>query len=308
MTRALVTGGAGFIGSHIVEKLVRKGWEVAVLDDLSSGSVGNIGAFLESVEFIEGSITDAGTVRKLMDGVDYVFHEAAVVSVVAALENPEKARLVNVGGTRNVLGAALDAGVKRVVFASSATVYGDADPPLKEDFRPSPLSFYGETKVEGEQLMNEYAGKGLETVSLRYFNVYGPRQEPSSPYSGVITKFIDRMAAGKPPLILGDGNQTRDFVYVGDVADANVLAAEGKEAAGRAFNIGTGLPVTINQLEGLLSEIIGFDGEPEYAEKREGDIYDSYADVSRAEKLLGFKAAVATEDGLRKTVEWQGSL
>ncbi|NYZ76811.1 SDR family NAD(P)-dependent oxidoreductase, partial [Candidatus Micrarchaeota archaeon] len=194
--RALVTGGAGFIGSHIAERLVRKGWEIAVLDDLSSGSAGNMAAFLESIEFIEGSITDAKAVKKAVAGADYVFHEAALVSVVESISNPEKTHRINAEGTKNVLDASLNAGVKRVLFASSAAIYGDAEPPITEGFAMKPLSPYGESKVEGEKLMKEFNRKGLETVCLRYFNAYGPRQDPNSQYSGVITRFIGKMLNG----------------------------------------------------------------------------------------------------------------
>lgn len=306
--KALVTGGAGFIGSHISEQLVEKGWEVTILDDISSGRQENIKHFSDKVEFINGSITDRETVKKAVSGADYVFHEAALVSVVESISNPEKAYEINVDGTRNVLEAALDAKVKRVVFASSAAVYGDANPPVKEDFEPKPLSPYGDSKIEGEKLMKEFKEKGLETVSLRYFNVYGPRQDPKSQYSGVITRFINKMLAGETPTIYGDGNQTRDFIYVGDVVNANLMAAEKEGIAGEVLNIATGIPLTVNQLEGLLSELTDYNGEPEHAEKREGEIYDSYADVSKALKLLCFKASTPLEAGLRKTIEWQKSI
>ncbi len=305
--KALITGGAGFIGSHLVEKLVGKGWTVRVLDDLSNGRTANLDSTSGKFEFLEGSITDKSVVEKAVSGIDCIFHEAALVSVAESVTNPEKTREVNVEGTRNILEAALASGVSRVVFASSAAVYGDANPPIPEDAALNPLSPYGESKAEGEKLMKEFSGKGLETVMLRYFNVYGPRQDPKSPYSGVITRFINKMLAGENPAIYGDGNQTRDFIYVEDVMEANVLAAEKSGISGESFNIGTGLPVTVNQLEGLLSELTDYGGEPEYAEKREGDIYDSYADVSKAEKILGFKASVPFEEGLRKTIEWQKS-
>jgi len=306
--RALVTGGAGFIGSHIVERLVSDGWDVVVLDDLSGGKTENIAQFFERVEFVKGSITDRMTVKRAVADVDYVFHEAAIVSVQASFSEPQKTMLVNVEGTKTLLDEALGAGVKRVIFASSAAVYGNAEPPIREDFELKPLSPYGESKVAGEKLMFEYAKKGLETVSLRYFNVYGPRQNPSSQYSGVITRFIHKMLNGERPIIYGDGNQTRDFIFIEDVVSANMLAAKNKNAAGDVFNIGSGVPLTINQLVGILSELLGYDGEPEYAKRREGDIYDSYADISKAQSLLGFNVTTSIEDGLKKTIEWQRGL
>lgn len=303
--KALVTGGAGFIGSHIAGRLVSLGWEVVVLDDLSNGKSVNMESFSDKIKFISGSITDKDAVEKAVSGADYVFHEAALVSVVKSISNPEKTYEINVEGTRNVLEASLGEKVKRLVFASSAAIYGNANPPVAEDFEFNPLSPYAESKIEGEKLMAEFNKKGLETVSLRYFNVYGERQDPNSQYSGVITRFIGKMLGGESPTIYGDGNQSRDFIYVDDVVDANLSAVEKKEAAGEAFNIATGKPITINQLEGLLSELTGYDGEPEYGEKREGDIYDSYADVSKALKYLGFRASTNIDEGLRKTIKWQ---
>ncbi len=308
MTKALVTGGAGFIGSHIAERLVRKGWEVKLLDDLSSGNLGNIGAVFDSVEFIEGSISDKKSVQKAVSGVDYVFHEAALVSVVESISNPEKTHGINVEGTRNVLEAALEEKVKRVMFASSAAIYGDADPPITEEFAMKPLSPYGESKVEGEKLMKEFNAKGLETVCLRYFNVYGPRQDPDSQYSGVITRFIGKMLKKESPTIYGDGDQSRDFIYVDDVVNANLMASVKEGISGESFNIGSGIPLTINQLEGLVSELTGHDIDPIYEEKREGDIYDSYADVTKALKNICFKPLVPVEAGLGKTIEWQKSI
>jgi len=307
MTKALVTGGAGFIGSHISEALVAKGYEVAVLDDLSSGKKENLSSIIDKIEFIEGSITEKELVQKAVSGADYVFHEAALVSVVESVSNPEKTHQINVEGTKNVLEASLDAKVKRVMFASSAAIYGDADPPITEEFAMKPMSPYGESKVAGEKLMKEFNLKGLETVCLRYFNVYGPRQDPTSQYSGVITRFIGKMLKKESPIIYGDGNQTRDFIYVDDVANANLMAAEKEGISGQSFNIGSGLPITINQLEGLVSDITGHDIDPVYEEKREGEIYDSYADVSRALKNICFKPLVPIEKGLRKTTEWQKS-
>lgn len=303
--KALVTGGAGFIGSHISERLVEKGWEVTILDNLSTGKKENIASFSDKIEFIEGSITDKELVKKAVSGADYVFHEAALVSVVESISNPEKTHEINVNGTRNVLDAALDEKVKKVMFASSAAIYGDANPPIKEDFELKSFSPYAESKVEGEKLMKEYSEKGLETVSLRYFNVYGERQDPNSQYSGVITRFIRKMLACESPTIYGDGNQTRDFIYVGDVVTANLMAAEKEGISGESFNIASGIPLTVNQLEGLVSELTSHDIDPVYAEKREGDIYDSYADVAKAAGALGFKTSVPFDEGLKKTIEWQ---
>ncbi len=303
--KALVTGGAGFIGSHIANALVRKGYEVAVLDDLSSGKKENLP---DGIEFVEGSITENEIVKKAVAGTDHVFHEAALVSVAESFLRPEETMKVNVDGTRNILEAALESKIKRVVFASSSSVYGDNDPPMKEVFEANPLSPYAKSKLAGEKLVQEFNEKGLESVSLRYFNVYGPRQNSDSEYSGVVSLFIKKMLAGEKPTIYGDGNQSRDFTYVGDVVNANLLAAEKQGISGEVFNIGTGLSITVNQLEGLLSELTGYEGEPEHAEKRDGEIYESFADVSKAEKLLGFRASTPLEQGLRKTIEWQKSI
>jgi len=300
--KALVTGGAGFIGSHIAEKLINENWDVTVLDDLSNGKT-----IIDKVNFIEGSITDRKMVDKAVSGADYIFHEAALVSIAESVSNPEKTNQINVEGTRNILESALKAKVKRVVFASSAAIYGNADPPIKEDFELKPLSPYGESKVEGEKLMRQYSEK-IETVCLRYFNVYGPRQDPNSQYSGVITRFIGKMLKAESPTIYGDGNQTRDFIYVDDVVTANLMAAQKERISGSAVNIASGLPVTVNQIEGLLSELTGYEGEPEYAEKRDADIYDSYADVEKALKTLCFRTSVPLDQGLRKTIEWQKSI
>ena len=306
--KALITGGAGFIGSHISEALVAKGYEVAVLDDLSSGNKDNLSSFMDKIDFMEGSIEETEIVKKAVSGADYVFHEAALVSVVESVSNPEKTHKINVEGTRNILDAALDAKVKRVMFASSAAIYGNAEPPITEEFAMKALSPYGESKVEGEKLMKEFSLKGLETVCLRYFNVYGPRQDPHSQYSGVITRFIGKMLKGESPIIYGDGNQTRDFIYVDDVVNANLMAAEKEGISGQSFNIASGIPLTINQLEGLVSELTGHEIDPVYEEKREGDIYDSYADVAKALKNICFKPLVPVEAGLRKTIEWQKSI
>ena len=305
--KVLVTGGAGFIGSHIAERMAGKR-EVRVLDNLSTGRIDNINPFIDKIEFIKGSITDKDIVKKAVSEVDYIFHEAAFVSVIESFSNPERTKEINVVGTENVLEAALDANVKRVVFASSAALYGDANPPVTEDRTLKPMSPYADSKLEGEKLMKKFNEKGLETVCLRYFNVYGSRQDPDSQYSGVITKFINKMFIDESPTIYGDGNQTRDFIYVGDVVDANLLAAEKKEAAGEVFNIATGIPLTVNQLEGILSALAGYGGEPVYSEKRDGEIYDSYAGITKALNVLGFKAQVPVEEGLRRTVEWYKNL
>ena len=306
----LVTGGAGFIGSHIVERLVQEGQHVRVIDNLSTGKWENIEPFLEEIEFIEGDIRDLELVRKAMDGVDYVLHQAAVPSVPRSVKDPVTTNSVNVEGTLNILIAARDAGVKRVVYASSSSVYGDTPVlPKHEDMKPQPRSPYAVSKLAGEFYCQVfYHVYGLETVVLRYFNVFGPRQDPESQYAAVVPKFIAALLRNEPPTIFGDGEQSRDFTYVENVVEANLLAtqAKGPDVAGQVFNIACGTRITINKLAQMLAEIIGVDPElkPHYAPPRPGDVRHSLADISKAQKLLGYKIKVDFERGLQKTVEW----
>lgn len=305
MAKCTVTGGAGFIGSHIVEELQRLGHEVVVLDDFSEGHLKNLKHLEGNVHFIKGSITDRTAVEKAVKGSEFIFHEAALVSVAESVKHPEKTMLVNVEGSRNILEAALENGAKKVILASSAAVYGDTPPPLAEAADKNPLSPYGESKLEMEKLASEYGEKGLGTICLRYFNVYGPRQGSGSPYSGVISQFMGALLGGKPAVIYGDGEQTRDFIYVKDVVRANILAmGKGKGC----INIAAGKPSTLNELLSVLADILGTAPKKENRKEREGDIKHSYADVSKAKELLGFEPVYSLEKGLEQTIKWKLSL
>ncbi|HSB46968.1 MAG TPA: SDR family oxidoreductase [Candidatus Bilamarchaeum sp.] len=301
MADCLVTGGAGFIGSHIAELLLSAGHAVTILDNLSSGRKSSIP---HGAKLVRGSVTDRKAVDKAMEGIDCVFHEAAIVSVAFSMKEPIKTMEVNAGGTGTVLESALSSGAKKVVIASSAAVYGDSPPPLREDSPLRPISPYGESKLACERLAGSYSKEhGLKAVSLRYFNVYGPRQDPSSPYSGVIARFMDAARRGGRPTIFGDGTQTRDFIYVKDVARANLHAMERGESG--EFNIGSGKPVSVLWLWGSIKGIARSGGEPEFAPAREGDIKHSLADISKAKKSLGFEPGYSLEAGLRET--WTSS-
>jgi UDP-glucose 4-epimerase len=287
----LVTGGCGFIGSHLCEALLERGGRVRILDNLSSGYLRNIEPFGDRVEFVEGDVRDPGAVQSAMQGVRYVFHEAALVSVFDSVERPRDNHEINVTGTLNVLMAAREAGAQRVVFASSAAVYGN-DPvlPKCETMRPQPESPYAIGKIAGEYYLRVYhALYGLETVALRYFNVFGPRQDPKSFYSGVISRFADDVRAGRAPTVFGDGLQSRDFVYVKDVVRANLLAMHDARA-GRAdvFNVATGRSVTLLDLVGEMARIAGRRIEPAFREARAGDIRASAASIDRIREGLGY--------------------
>jgi nucleoside-diphosphate-sugar epimerase len=304
--KALVTGGAGFIGSNLVDALLREGAGVKVLDNLSTGRLENLAHAEPQIEFKQGDIRDIETVKSMCYGCDIVFHQAAVVSVPQTVGDPLMSAAVNDMGTLHVLEAARIAGVKRVVLASSCAVYGD-DPelPKQEHMIVRPQSPYAVQKYSGE--MNAvlyYNLYGLETVCLRYFNVFGPRQDPTSPYSGVISIFMASAAQGRQPVIYGDGEQYRDFVFVNDVVKANLLAASADKAKGRVFNIGTGQCVTINALWNKISSLSGIDLQPLYADPRVGDILESVADIGRARTILGYEVDYAFDDGLRLTHEW----
>ncbi len=306
MKKCLVTGGAGFIGSHLVERLVSEFPEIKVLDNLSSGLLENLEPFQKHIDFKQGDVRDLSTLQEVMSGVEVVFHQAALVSVPQSIENPIEAAMINDFGTLNVLEAARHSGVKRVVFASSCAVYGDLPQlPKKEEMDTKPLSPYAASKLHGETYARLYRDLyGLETVCLRYFNVYGPRQDPSSPYSGVISIFMDKAARGKPPIIYGDGEQYRDFVYVADVVQANLLAAQRENISSVVINVGTGKSVTVNSLWKNIAELAGVQGEPERANFRPGDIRQSVAEISQAHELLDFEPRYSLEEGLKLTWEW----
>ena len=300
----LVTGGAGFIGSHITDRLLADGHRVRILDNFSTGKQENIPDSAD-VEVIAGDVGDYDTVQHAMAQVDIVFHEAAIASVPETVGNPLASERVNYRGTLNILEAARQASVKRVMFACSAAVYGDLpELPKREDMHIKPLSPYSVDKLAAEHACQMYfLLYGLETVSLRYFNVYGPRQDPSSPYSGVISIFSDHLSQGKQPTIYGDGEQTRDFVFVADVVEANIRAAAAPAAAGKAINIATGSKLSINELLKTICNIKGQPFEPRYKPGREGDIKHSRADISAARKYLDWQPVVGFEDGLRRLFE-----
>jgi UDP-glucose 4-epimerase len=302
---ALVTGGAGFIGSHLVEALVAGGCRVTVLDDLSSGRESNLDPVAGRINFFHGSICDPGSLAAAA-GCEVVFHLAAVVSVPQSVEDPLGSAAVNETGSLKVLEAARGARARRVIFASSSAVYGD-DPnlPKREEMPPKPLTPYAVQKLVIEYYLRVYrALYGLETVSLRFFNVFGPRQDPSSPYSGVISIFLNRALNGQPPVIYGDGRQTRDFVFVGDVVQALLLAAASPAANGRIFNVGTGKSVTINELWRTIGALSGCNANPVFQAPRHGDILHSVSAIDSARAVLGFAPRVSLEKGLESTLDW----
>lgn len=303
-THALVTGGAGFIGSHLVDALAAEGYEVKVLDDLTTGRVENLSGF--SGTFIEGDICDEKTLRQATSGVEIVFHLAAARAVGLSVVDPINSDRVNTGGTVKLLTAARDNGVKRVIFASSSSVYGGMVPlPAKEDAPIHPKSPYAVSKAASEiycRVFHELYG--LETLVLRYFNVFGPRQHPKSPYAAAIPLFVEALLKGEPPVIHGDGRQSRDFTYVGDVVNANLAAAAAPVADGRIYNIAGGKEHSILELVHLLQSHIGNSTEVVHAPPRPGDVRASCADPSLAEKELGWRAQVTLEDGLHQTIEW----
>ncbi len=303
--KVIVTGGAGFIGSHLVEELTSRGYYVTVLDDLSMGKMENIGGLLSkgNVDFVQGSVTDFPLLLKLFQNAQYVFHQAAISSVPQSVDSPQLSHETNITGTLNVLLAARDNRVQKVVCASSCAVYGDAQTlPNREDMLPSPQSPYAVTKLADECYCQVfYQVYGLPTVCLRYFNVYGPRQTPNSQYATVITKFMERVSGGRPPIIFGDGEQTRDFIFVTDIVEANIMAAE-SDATG-VFNIGRGDSITINQLAELIIRLIGRNVESVHEEPRPGDIKNSLADISKA-LSFGYDPKHSLEEGLRLTIEW----
>jgi nucleoside-diphosphate-sugar epimerase len=312
--KALVTGGAGFIGSHIAQNLCQRGAKVIVLDNLSLGQKHNLdwaNGTKADLEFVEGDVTDEALVKKLIVGCDWVFHEGALPSVPRSVQQPLESNFFNVDGTLRMLVAARDAGVKRFLFASSSSIYGDVDAPKKyEGLPPNPLSPYALQKYAGEKYCQLFQRLyGLPTVALRYFNVYGPRQAFDSPYSGVIAKFCTAMLKGETPVIFGDGLQSRDFTYIDNVVQANLMAAEApaEKVTGRVFNAATGHSVTLLDLVQDLNDLTGQSIKPRFEPGRAGDVRSSLADNSAAEKAFGYKATVTWKEGLAKTLEFYRS-
>jgi nucleoside-diphosphate-sugar epimerase len=304
--RYLVTGGAGFIGSNTVDELVRRGHSVVVLDDLSSGKEDNLAEVRNKITYIKGSITDIEVVRKAMHEAEYVLHLAARTSVPRSVKDPIETNKINIDGTLNVLVAAKELKVKRVVFAASSSAYGETPTlPKVETMQPEPISPYGVTKYVGE-LYSQTFGRcyGLENVSLRYFNIFGPRQDPSSPYSGVLAKFCTAFLEDAQPVVFGDGGQTRDFTYVENAVQANLLACEAPNVSGKVFNVGVGGRVSLNEVLHELRKITGKALEAKYEPPRDGDIRDSQADIFQAREYLGYEPQVSFEEGLARTFEW----
>jgi len=308
MSKVLVTGGAGFIGSNLTEELLRRGHFVRVLDDFSTGKRENL-IFDEkypSLKVIEGDIRDLDTCQKAVEGMEYVFHQGALPSVQRSVEDPETSNAVNVGGTLNILLAARGKGVKRVIYASSSSVYGDTPTlPKHEEMPTNPLSPYALQKYVGELYCRLfYQLYGLETISLRYFNIFGPKQDPNSLYSAVIPKFIDALVQDRPPVIFGDGEQSRDFTYIENVVQANLLAMSAEHLHGEAINIACGKRISLNQLLNVLKEILGSKIFPLYQEPRKGDVKHSLADIRKGKEIVGYEPTVGVEIGLKKTAEF----
>jgi nucleoside-diphosphate-sugar epimerase len=308
MAKYLVTGGAGFIGSHLAEELVRRGETVRVVDSLITGKRHNL-AHLPQVEFQQGDLAEFDVARRAVAGVDYVLHQAAIPSVPRSVQDPITSNRANIDASLNVLVAARDAGVRRVVYAGSSSAYGNTPTlPKVETMPTAPLSPYALQKLVAEQYCQMFTELyGLETVTIRYFNVFGPRQDPSSPYSGVISLFISALCEGKPPKIYGDGEQTRDFTYVANVVDGVLRACHAPEASGEVINVATGGRISLNQLFHTVRDLVRASIEPIYEDLRAGDVRDSQADISKARRLLGYEPVVRFEDGLEKTVAWYRS-
>ena len=308
MATYLITGVAGFIGSSLARGVLAQGDQVRGIDNLSTGKRENVAEISEQIDFREADLLDLDAVQDACRGVDYIFHEAAIPSVPKSVLDPLGSNRANVDATVHLLIAARDAKVKRVVYAASSSAYGDTPTlPKHEGMTPNPISPYAVAKLASEYYMTSfYRCYGLETVCLRYFNIFGPRQDPSSPYSGVLAKFITQMLSGEQPTILGDGRQSRDFTYIDNTVEANLLAmkAPASQAAGQVFNVATGTRVDLNETFQLLKKIIGFTGDVKYGPERAGDVKHSLADLSRIEKHLGYGPKVSFEEGLRRTVEW----
>jgi len=304
---AVVTGGAGFIGSHIASALAASGARVRIVDDLSTGHRENIEEIKGDVDFVNGSVADEALLKKVLDGVELVFHEAAIPSVPRSVENPRQSHTASVDGTFSLLLAARDRKVRRLVYAASSSAYGDQPTlPKSEEMLPDPLSPYAVAKLVGEYYCQVFTRVyGLETISLRYFNVFGPRQDPGSQYSGVVSRFISTLLTNERPVIYGDGEQSRDFTYIDNVVDANLKAANATAGIGKVLNVANGERITLNQ---LLEELKELTGKPEitaeYREPRVGDVRHSLADISQARKLLGYQPLVGLRAGLQQTIDW----
>jgi UDP-glucose 4-epimerase len=300
----LVTGGAGFIGSHLVERLVQRGEQVRVLDNFSSGNLENLKAVRKNIQVLTGDVADTDAVADAVESVEVVFHQAAVASVPRSIDDPQTTVAANITGTLNLLVAARDAGCRRVVFASSSAVYGDVPKiPVTEDMPPHPLSPYAISKLTGEQLCGVFTRLyGLETVALRYFNVFGPRQDPASAYAAVIPAFLRALHHGEAPVIYGDGEQSRDFTFVDNVVDANLRAAAAAGVAGRVFNVASGRAVSVTALLAEMAQLVGNEARARYDSARPGDIKHSVADITAARVGLGYEVIVGLDEGLRRTV------
>ncbi|MEP6850636.1 MAG: SDR family oxidoreductase [Acidobacteriota bacterium] len=306
-TKCLVTGGAGFIGSNLADELIRQGAKVSILDNFSTGFRENLEEISGDFDFVEGDLNDSALLSRILNGVEAVFHEAALPSVPRSVENPLETHQACVNGTFSILDAARKAGVKRFIYAASSSAYGDQPSlPKIETMQPDPLSPYAAAKLTGEyycRVFNQVYG--IETFSLRYFNVFGPRQNPSSTYSGVISRFIDALLTGKQPVIYGDGEQSRDFTFIANVVNANISALNSTNGVGQVMNVANGERISLNELLGVLKEIVGKpDVEADHQPERKGDVKHSQADNNRAVEDLGYKNLVGLEEGLRKTIDW----
>jgi nucleoside-diphosphate-sugar epimerase len=305
MSNYLVTGGAGFIGSHLTEELVRRGHRVRVVDSLITGKRSNLD-HVAGVEFMNGDLAEPGVAERAVQDIEYVLHQAAIPSVPRSVKDPVTSNRANVTATVNILVAARDAGVKRLVYAGSSSAYGNTPTlPKREEMPTSPLSPYALQKLVSEQYCQMFTELyGFETVTTRYFNVFGPRQDPGSPYSGVISLFSTALLEGRQPTIFGDGEQTRDFTYVANVVDGVLRACEAPKAAGQMMNLATGGRISLNELLQTMNRLLGTNIQAIYGETRAGDVKDSQADISKAQSLLGYTPTVALEEGLRRTLEW----
>jgi nucleoside-diphosphate-sugar epimerase len=308
MPSYLVTGGAGFIGSHLTEELVRRGERVRVVDSLITGNRANL-AHIQGVDFLEGDLADLEVAKRAVKGIDYVLHQAAIPSVPRSVEDPITSNRANIDSTLNVLVAARDAGVKRVVYAGSSSAYGNTPTlPKREDMPPNPLSPYALQKLVGEQYMQMFTALyRLETVTIRYFNVFGPRQDPSSPYSGVISVFARALLENTAPTIYGDGEQTRDFTYIANVVDGVLRAVTAPDASGAVINVATGTSISLNRLFQVMRKLTESSVDVQYAASRSGDVKDSLADITKARTLLGYAPSTSFEEGLKRTVDWYRS-
>ncbi|MCH8965446.1 MAG: SDR family oxidoreductase, partial [Planctomycetes bacterium] len=301
-----VTGGAGFIGSHIVRRLVADGHRVRVLDNLSTGSMDKLADVIDRVEFIEGDLRQEADCRAACAGVEMVFHEAALPSVPRSVEDPQTFHANNIDGTFQLFLAAKEAGCRRIIYAASSSAYGDQPTqPKRETMLPAPLSPYALNKLVGEYYARVfYESYGLETISLRYFNVFGPHQDPESQYAAAIPAFVSAILKGEQPLIYGDGEQTRDFTHIDNVVEANMLAAAAKTTRGQVINVACGQSVTINQVINTINKLLGTDLKPRYTPPRAGDVMHSLADVTLAREVIGFEPHLMFEDGLARAIEW----